>query len=170
MFESSQQPEMGARLSKIKEEEVDEQECKEGATKSSDSGKSGDSGHKREKTPEYDVVVTKEGKVKPRWHKGFSKKKCEAMMKKADMNNLLPETLLRASDMEIEADLAELRAGIDHMQVEGGVDDVFQDLAEAANRNVPVFKKSNSLSSNRSNRSSTSSDNSSTSGVSSTSD
>ena len=63
---------------------------------------------------------------------GFSKKKCETMMRKADMNNLLPETLLRASDMEIEADLAELRAGIDLMQVEGGVDDVFQDVVEVS--------------------------------------
>ena len=48
------------------------------------------------------------------------------------MNNLLPETLLRASEMEVESDLAELQAGIDHLQVKGGVEDLHQELVEVS--------------------------------------
>ena len=48
------------------------------------------------------------------------------------MNNLLPETLLRASDMEVESDLAELQAGLDHMKVKGGIEDIHQELVEVS--------------------------------------
>ena len=57
----------------------------------------------------------------------------EAMMKRANMNNLLPETLLRASDMEVESDLAELAAGIHHIKFKGGVEDLHQELVEVSN-------------------------------------
>ena len=49
------------------------------------------------------------------------------------MNNLLPETLLKASDMEIESDLAELQAGIHLVKFKGGVEDLHQELVEVSN-------------------------------------
>ena len=65
-------------------------------------------------------------------------------MKRANMNNLLPETLLPASEMEVESDLAELQAGLHLVKFKGGVEDLHQELVEVSNQTIytPQFTAS----------------------------
>ena len=59
---------------------------------------------------------------------GLSKRKCAEMVSKQKIENLLPDKLLAATNLEIEADLADLKNGVEELEVDGKVDDVFQEL------------------------------------------
>ena len=50
------------------------------------------------------------------------------MVSKQKIENLLPDKLLAATNLEIEADLADLKNGVEELEVDGKVDDVFQEL------------------------------------------
>ena len=50
------------------------------------------------------------------------------MVSKQKIENLLPDKLLAATNLEVEADLADLKNGVEELEVDGKVDDVFQEL------------------------------------------